>query len=136
MPFLSSLPSLSGIYARLHCLPRLRGRLSFASNSDIAVNSDRRQDVLCVYSLNAIVHPERVESAVGRALVNVWPDVVGYAAEKKLTGQLWAQIRCVPSSAFADFWVTLGAGADVAFTRLERQVPPPCLRMPPFAFTI
>jgi hypothetical protein len=141
MPFLSHLPSLSAIHARLHWLPRLRGNLSLACNSDFASNSDRHQHTVRVYSLNAkaAAHPVRVmkvKGAVDRALEKVWPEVVEYATNEKVTGELWAQIRCVPSSAFADYLVTLGVDPDVVFTSRERQIPPRWLCTPPFAFTM
>jgi hypothetical protein len=78
----------------------------------------------------------KVKSAVDRALEEVWSEVVEYATKENITGELWAQIRCVPSSAFADYLVTLGVGPDVVFTSRERQIPPRWLRTPPFAFTM
>ncbi|XP_006455411.1 hypothetical protein AGABI2DRAFT_145572 [Agaricus bisporus var. bisporus H97] len=39
-------------------------------------------------------HLERgLKGAVERSLVEIWPQVIEYTAQKKINGQIWAQIR-------------------------------------------
>jgi len=78
----------------------------------------------------------KVKGAVDQALEKVWPEVVEYVTNENVTGELWAQIRCVLSSAFADYLVTIGVDPDVVLISQECQIPPQWLQTPPFTFTM
>lgn len=57
------------------------------------------QQTLKVYRVTRMketTHLERgLKGAVERSLVEIWPQVIEYTAQKKINGQIWAQIRWV-----------------------------------------